>query len=150
MINSIGRKAIQAFDELGQAPAPRRVIPQEVDLGPSFPYGSEWWMGYTISADNSQVLVHNVGLHYNRGFVSGGTTPFTFAVGVGETITMGFKVSFADGTFTQLTGEANLIGPSTYSDLNFVFPVYKFTRGAQTTDAPVMSIDYVHGSNIGW
>lgn len=126
----------------------RIASPFEFDAA-VFPYGSQWWMGYTISADNSQVLVHNVGLHYNRGFVSGGTTPFTFAVGVGETITMGFTISLTTGVFTATTGLANLVGPTVDAG-TFAFPVYQFTRGVLTSDAPSLAIDYVHGSNIGW
>lgn len=141
-LNSIGRKAVQAFDELGQAPAPRRFFPQEAS-GSSFPYGSEWWMGYTIEGE-STIYIHNVLLHYNRGVIAHTVNPVGFSVGEGVERVLGFSLNFATGGFAQET-RADLSGFAQTSDGGdglFLFPVYKFI-------GTTMVADYVHGSNLG-
>lgn len=147
-LNSIGRKAVQAFDELGQAPAPRRVFQQPQDEPPQgFPYGSEWWMGYTV--DGLEVTIHNIMLHYNLGAVlaSPSTVAITLPAG-GDTI-VGFKLNFTTGVFTtvQTTDEAEFTQTG-HADEYFRFPVYKFTVEGDPASVTMVT-DYVHGSNIG-
>lgn len=144
---STGRKANQAFDELGQAPTPRRVFQQEADAGgSSFPYGSEWWMGYTV--EGSTVTIHNVMLHYNRGAVFASPSHFDFILGGGDTI-VGFKMSFTTGAFEAVstTDEAEF-SQTGNEDEFFRFPVYKFQVEGDPV-AVTMVTDYVHGSNMG-
>lgn len=150
--HSVGRKAIQAFDELGQASAPRRVFPQEADEGgPSFPYGSEWWMGYTV--EDGSVTIHNVMLHYNRGALIGPSeVVFTPTAGAAPQI-LGFNLELSTGIFTPVTATAlSEFAQQGDGDGLFRFPVYRF----QVTDSPTagevdvaLLSDYVHGSNLG-
>jgi len=146
----VGRKAIMAFDELGQAPAPRRVFPQAADEPvQGFPYGSEWWMGYTV--EDSNVTIHNVMLHYNRGAVFSQTPNFVFALAPGDSI-LGFKLSFTSGEFTPVTTTTESDFSQTgMEDEFFRFPVYKFKaiETSPTLTTVEMITDYVHGSNLG-
>lgn len=146
----VGRKAIMAFDELGQAPAPRRVFPQAADEPvQGFPYGSEWWMGYTVG--DSNVTIHNVMLHYNRGAVFSPTPNFVFALPPGDSI-LGFKLSFTSGLFTAVTTTAEEdFAQTSDADEFFRFPVYKFNVEitSPTSTTVTLVTDYVHGSNLG-
>ena len=151
-LNSIGRKAVQAFDELGQAPAPRRFFPQEAgDTGSSFPYGSEWWMGYTIQATG--ITIHNVLLHYNRGAILGdAAVVFTPTAGATPQI-LGFNLDLSTGLFAAVT-TTNLSDFEQQGDGDglFRFPVYRFLVSAADTPGEIsveFLSDYVHGSNLG-
>ena len=153
-LNSIGRKAVQAFDELGQAPAPRRFFPQEAgDTGSSFPYGSEWWMGYTFeeTPEAPGVYVHNIGLHYNMGFVAGTSVePVLFPIGTDTTVYIGFSLDLATGEFAPVSASALTAFSKAIPPDQFLFPVYQFRGAATPSGTPTMVADYVHGSNIGW
>ena len=148
-LNSIGRKAVQAFDELGQAPASRRVFVQETESGSTFPYGSEWFFGYTLEKVGElwDVSIHNVALHYHSGIIQEQTTPYTFTLGVDIPFDemFGFSVDFTTGVFSLVVGDEALAN-STYGSA-FTFPIYQFT---EVSGAPSMAIDYIHGSNLAW
>ena len=113
------------------------------DTGKGFPYGSQWWMGYTIEGE-SFICIHNVLLHYNRGVIAHTVNPVGFSVGEGVARVLGFSLNFATGAFAQET-RADLSGFAQTSDGGdglFLFPVYKFI-------GTTMVADYVHGSNLG-
>lgn len=147
--HSVGRKAIQAFDELGQASAPRRAFQQEADPGPSFPYGSEWWMGWT--SVGAVVTIHNVMLHYQRGALM--SEPSEFNCSIEGTTYVGFQIVFATGVFSLISSSTtDAFLQSGDGDGVFKFPVYRFvatTSGTSPVTRVEMLSDYVHGSNLG-
>lgn len=131
----------------------RIASPFEFDAGSMFPYGSQWWLGYTYGTSTTGVFIHNVGLHYNRGYVSGGTSPVFFAIGA-TGARIGFAVSLVDGSFTAIPDMDASGASDSYGADYFVFPVYTFDGYTIVPGIdiyqPAMTADFVHGSNIGW
>lgn len=107
-----------------------------------FPYGAQWWMGYTI--EDGHILIHNIILHYNRGVVASLADPISFYVGAGVTRILGFSLDFSTGAFMSKSevGLAAFAQTGDGGDGKFYFPVYQFL-------GTKMVVDYVHGSNLG-